>query len=145
MAAFWHPSVVVKGYRQWSDPMRPRSCIFAFVLDPQLARCHRGVSVGTVASFADLSAASNVRSRTMILTSEIMKTLPEAILAYAHRCPEGSVLSPKKFLHMGNRMAVDQALSRLAREGRLIRVERGAYMALVRGQTSGRPPLVEKC
>ena len=65
----------------------------------------------------------------MILTSGIMKTIPEAILAHAHGSPEGRVLSPKEFLHMGNRTAVDQALSRLSRDGHLIRVDRGAYVA----------------
>jgi Family of unknown function (DUF6088) len=73
-----------------------------------------------------------------------MKTLPEAILAYARGSPEGQILSPKEFLHMGNRTSVDQALSRLSREGRLIRVGRGTYVAPVLDRAGSRPPLVEK-
>lgn len=80
----------------------------------------------------------------MILTSDIMKTIPEAILAYAHGSPEGHVLSPKEFLHMGNRAAVDQALSRLSRDGCLIRVDRGAYVAPVQGRAGCRTPSPEK-
>jgi hypothetical protein len=80
----------------------------------------------------------------MILTPPFMKTIPEAILAYAHRSAEGQVLSPKDFLHMGNRTAVDQALSRLSREGHLIRVDRGAYVAPVRCRAGCRPPGIEK-
>ncbi|RMP31109.1 hypothetical protein [Pseudomonas coronafaciens] len=35
------------------------------------------------------------------------------------------MLSAKEFLHLGSRAAVDQALSRLAKAGRLIRATRG--------------------
>lgn len=45
---------------------------------------------------------------------------------------------------MGNRTAVDQALSRLSRDGYLIRVDRGAYVAPVQGRTGCRPPSAEK-
>jgi hypothetical protein len=69
-----------------------------------------------------------------------MKTLPEAILAYANSLPEGGVLSPKEFLHLGSRSAIDQALSRLAREGGLLRVGRGVYVAPVSGRFGIRPP-----
>lgn len=45
---------------------------------------------------------------------------------------------------MGNRTAVDQALSRLSRDGHLIRVDRGAYVAPVQGRAGCRPPSAEK-
>ena len=45
---------------------------------------------------------------------------------------------------MGNRTAVDQALSRLSRDGYLIRVDRGAYVAPVQGRAGCRPPSAEK-
>lgn len=80
----------------------------------------------------------------MILTITVMKNLPEAILAYAYDSPEGQVLSPKQFLHMGNRTAVDQALSRLSREGRLIRVYRGVYVVPVKRPDGLRSPSAEK-
>lgn len=73
-----------------------------------------------------------------------MKTLPETILAHAHGAPEGQVLSPKQFLHLGSRMAIDQALSRLARAGHLIRIGRGTYVAPVREMGDCRPPLTAK-
>lgn len=71
-------------------------------------------------------------------------TLPEAILAHAQSLPEGGTLSPKEFLHLGSRAAVDQALSRLAREGRLLRVGRGAYAAPVSSRFGKRPPAPAK-
>jgi Family of unknown function (DUF6088) len=73
-----------------------------------------------------------------------MKTLPEAILDCALGSLEGQILSPKEFLHMGNRTAVDKALSRLSKNGRLIRVERGAYVAPLRGQVGCTAPSAEK-
>lgn len=60
-----------------------------------------------------------------------MKTLPESILDHSRRLPEGGLLSPKEFLHLGSRAAVDQALSRLAKAGQLIRAARGLYLAAI--------------
>ena len=40
-----------------------------------------------------------------------MNTLPETILLQAESLPEGGVLSPKEFLHLGSRPAIDQAFS----------------------------------
>lgn len=80
----------------------------------------------------------------MILTIMAMNTVPAAILAFALDAPEGRVLSPKEFLHMGNRTAVDQALSRLYRDGHLIRVGRGAYVAPLRGRGGSRAPSANK-
>lgn len=58
-----------------------------------------------------------------------MVPLPEIILSHASTLPEGAVLSPKEFLHQATRAAIDQAFSRLARDGKLIRIDRGAYVA----------------
>lgn len=80
----------------------------------------------------------------MILTAMSANTIPAAILAFALDAPEGRVLSPKEFLHIGNRTAVDQALSRLSKEGLLIRVDRGAYVAPLRSQSGSRPPSADK-
>ncbi|MDR2208127.1 MAG: DUF6088 family protein [Azoarcus sp.] len=73
-----------------------------------------------------------------------MKTLPETILQQAQSLPEGGVLSPKEFLHLGGRSAVDQAFSRLTKDGKLLRVVRGAYAAPVSGRFGSRPPAPEK-
>jgi len=40
---------------------------------------------------------------------------------------EGSVFAPKDFLDLGSRAAVDQALSRLERQGLIRRISRGIY------------------
>ena len=42
-----------------------------------------------------------------------MTRLTEKILAYTAGLPEGAPVSAKSLLHLGNRAAVDQALSRL--------------------------------
>jgi len=73
-----------------------------------------------------------------------MTTLPHTILQQVQSLPEGVVLSPKAFLHLGSRPAVDQAFSRLAKAGKLLRVARGAYAAPVRSRFGIRPPAPEK-
>lgn len=73
-----------------------------------------------------------------------MNTLPETILQQAHSLPEGGVLSPKEFLHLGSRSAVDQAFSRLAQGGKLLRVARGVYSAPVSSRFGSRAPAPEK-
>jgi len=73
-----------------------------------------------------------------------MNKIPEAILLHAHELPEGGVLSPKEFLHLGSRAAIDQALSRLAKEGKLQRVCRGTYVAPVSSRFGVRSPAPEK-
>ncbi|MDR0781531.1 MAG: DUF6088 family protein [Pseudomonadales bacterium] len=73
-----------------------------------------------------------------------MTTLPETILQQAQFLPEGGVLSPKEFLHLGSRSAVDQAFSRLAKNGKLLRVARGAYAVPVSSRFGSRPPAPEK-
>lgn len=67
-------------------------------------------------------------------------SLPEAILRYADALPEGGVLSPKEFLHLGSRSAVDQAFSRLARSGKLLRARRGLYTVMLSSKFGEYPP-----
>ena len=69
-----------------------------------------------------------------------MSQLAQSILAQAQSLAEGGLLSPKEFLHLGSRAAIDQTLSRLAREGKLLRVGRGAYSTPVQGRFGVRPP-----
>ena len=73
-----------------------------------------------------------------------MTTLPESILLHAQSLPEGGVLSPKEFLHLGSRAAVDQALCRLAQQGKLLRVARGTYVTPVSSRFGTRAPSPEK-
>lgn len=73
-----------------------------------------------------------------------MRTLPETILERGRELPEGSILTPKEFLHIGSRAAVDQAFSRLTKAGLLIRVARGLYVAPVATKFEMQAPAVEK-
>ena len=70
--------------------------------------------------------------------------LPETILLHAQSLPEGGVLSPREFLHLGSRAAIDQALSRLSGQGKLLRVARGVYVAPVASRFGVRSPAPEK-
>jgi hypothetical protein len=57
-----------------------------------------------------------------------MSSVQEGILEHTNRLPEGALIAPKSFLHLGSRAAVDQALSRMARDGELLRITRGWYV-----------------
>ncbi|WP_347989557.1 DUF6088 family protein [Methylomonas sp. AM2-LC] len=72
-----------------------------------------------------------------------MSHLVEKILYAAKGKPEGGLLSPKEFLHLGSRAAVDKTLSRLVQEGKLMRVSRGIYVAPYEGRFGVRAPSTE--
>ena len=57
-----------------------------------------------------------------------MRGLPKRIMEHATSLPEATPLCPAALLYLGNRAAVDQALSRLARSGQLMRICPGVYM-----------------
>lgn len=73
-----------------------------------------------------------------------MKTLPQTILDHSRQLPEGGILTPKEFLYLGSRAAVDQAFSRMAKAGLLIRVARGLYVTPIATKCGKRTPAVEK-
>lgn len=73
-----------------------------------------------------------------------MKRLTEQILMHAKGLPEGTPVAAKSLLHLGNRAAVDQALSRLAERTQLIRVGRGVYLLPVTSRFGTRSPSVEQ-
>ena len=73
-----------------------------------------------------------------------MPSLSKSILEHAAVLPEATPLCPGALLHLGSRAAVDQALSRLAHAGRLLRVCRGVYMRPVETRFGTRPPIIEK-
>ena len=73
-----------------------------------------------------------------------MQRLTEQILAHTEGLPEGAPIAAKSLLHLGNRAAVDQALSRLAERGRLMRAGRGVYLRPVSSRFGVRAPSVEK-
>ena len=72
-----------------------------------------------------------------------MSQLAQAVLSVAQSLPEGGLLSPKEFLHLGTRAAIDQTLTRLTKEGLLLRVGRGVYALPVQGRFGVRPPSTE--
>lgn len=75
--------------------------------------------------------------------SDIMKgQLSSRIVAEVATSPETAPISAKSLLHLGNRAAVDQALSRLSRRGQLLRIGRGLYMRPVQTRFGVRAPEV---
>lgn len=68
----------------------------------------------------------------------------EQILAHAEGLPEGTPVAAKSLLHLSNRAAVDQALSRLAERGRLIRAGRGVYLRPITSRFGMRAPSVQQ-
>lgn len=73
-----------------------------------------------------------------------MPSLSKRIAEDARSLPEGSPICPGALLHLGNRAAVDQALSRLARSGQLLRICQGVYMRPVETRFGPCAPSVEK-
>ena len=73
-----------------------------------------------------------------------MKSLPERIMEHAEAMPEATPISPTALLHLGQRAAVGQALSRLARSGRLMRICQGVYMRPIQTRFGLRAPSLEK-
>jgi hypothetical protein len=73
-----------------------------------------------------------------------MSFLAMSILQAAAALPEGNLLSPKEFLHLGGREAVDQTFTRLVRQGKLLRVCRGLYVLPVESRFGKRAPEAEK-
>ena len=69
-----------------------------------------------------------------------MTPLSQSILEFMSPRPEGSPLRAKELLHLGERAAVDQALSRLHRRGKLLRVGRGIYALPIEGRFGARAP-----
>ena len=73
-----------------------------------------------------------------------MPSLASQIMNHAAESPEGTLLCPSALLHLGSRAAVDQALSRLARKGELIRVCQGVYVRPIQTRFGSRSPAAEK-
>ena len=59
--------------------------------------------------------------------------------------PEATPICPAALLHLGKRAAVDQALARLARAGRLTRICQGVYTHPIETRFADRaPPRISK-
>lgn len=77
-------------------------------------------------------------------TKGSMQVLAEQIMERARTLPEGTAVAAKALLHLGSRAAVDQALSRLVRRGRLLRAGRGFYIRPIESRFGVWTPAVEK-
>lgn len=73
-----------------------------------------------------------------------MSHVSQAILAETARLPEGAPITAKALLHLGERAAVDQALSRLVKRGQLLRAARGIYVRPVTSRFGTRAPSVDR-
>lgn len=73
-----------------------------------------------------------------------MPSLPYLVMQHALDSPEGTLLCPNALLHLGSRAAVDQALSRFARKGQLMRLCQGIYVRPVDTRFGPRPPVLDK-
>ena len=73
-----------------------------------------------------------------------MRSLPHRILEYAEASAEATPICPTVLLHLGSRAAVDQALSRFARGGQLMRICQGVYMRPVETPFGWRAPSLDK-
>lgn len=71
-----------------------------------------------------------------------MQRLTDQIMDHAQGLAEGTPLAAKSLLHLGTRAAVDQALSRLAGRGQLIRAGRGVYLRAIVSRFGERAPSV---
>ncbi len=72
-----------------------------------------------------------------------MQRLTEQILEHGKRLPEGAPISAKSLLHLGNRAALDQALSRLVERRQLVRAGRGVYLLPVTSRFGTRAPSIQ--
>jgi hypothetical protein len=102
-----------------------------------------------LASMASTEASALEKCQNFLHTStsqEIptMQTLAKQVLEHAAGLPEGTPLVAKELLHLGNRAAVDQVLSRLVQRGALLRAGRGIYVLPVESRFGSRAPSASK-
>ena len=71
-----------------------------------------------------------------------MRGLPHRNMWFVASLPEATPLCPALLLYLGNRSAVDQALSRLARSGDLMRIRQGVHMRPIETRSCLRAPRV---
>lgn len=70
--------------------------------------------------------------------------LTKSIVEHVATLPEGTPVGARELLHLGTRAGVDQALSRLAARGQLLRARRGMYLLPVTTRFGRRPPSAQK-
>ena len=117
-------------------PISSREAFLDGLLD---RRAPRSFQPGPPASVENCQKTSYISDRRLAV-----QRLTEQILEHGTRLPEGTPVAAKSLLHLGNRAAVDQALSRLAERGQLIRAGRGVYLLPVTSRFGTRAPSVEQ-
>jgi len=73
-----------------------------------------------------------------------MNNLSERVMEHAEATPEATPICPPALLHLGKRAAANQALSRLARSGRLMRICQGVYMRPIQTRFGRCAPSIHK-
>ncbi|WP_236233369.1 DUF6088 family protein [Pseudomonas tohonis] len=73
-----------------------------------------------------------------------MASLSAMILSITQQLPEGEVVAPGRFLHLGSRSAVQRGLSGLVVDEKLVRVARGFYAATVESRFGRRAPAPDR-
>jgi predicted transcriptional regulator of viral defense system len=61
-------------------------------------------------------------------TRRQMKSIHQKVIDQVRKFERGSILFPEQFEHLGSNEAVRQSLSRICREGIIIRLSRGVYL-----------------
>lgn len=73
-----------------------------------------------------------------------MKALSQSVRAAVRRKREGSIITAESLSKLGARSAIDQALSRLAAKGEIMRIARGAYVTPRKSEFGSFPPSAER-
>ena len=90
------------------------------------------------------SVIITIKFLTNLHTNITMPSLSNRILEHASTLSEATPLCPGALLHLGSRAAVDQALSRLARSGQIMRICQGVYMSPIQTRFGPCAPSIEK-
>lgn len=72
-----------------------------------------------------------------------MNAIAKALFNSASTDAKKVLFSPKEFLHLASRDAIDQTLARLTRQNKILRLSRGTYALPIKGQFGPYPPSVE--
>lgn len=67
-------------------------------------------------------------------------TVAKSIMEFLRSRRRGEPVCAKQLLHLGSRAAVDQALARLVRRGKLVRISRGFYATSAKSRFGPLPP-----
>lgn len=75
---------------------------------------------------------------------KLSQNVASKILEHSVKLAAETPFCAKELLHLGSRAAIDQALSRLVRSGKLLRTGRGLYVRPIESRFGIRPPAPER-